>query len=67
MDQTMKYAKSIGLHSYQTAGVGVLDGSPLGNFIKENKMELDENDMVIEKDADTKSRILGYNTTNINN
>ena len=30
-------------------------------------MELDENDMVIEKDADTKSRILGYNTTNINN
>ena len=55
MDETINYAKSIGLHSYQAAGVGVLDGSILEKLIKEKNMELDENDIIIEKDADTKS------------
>tara|TARA_Y100000591_G_C21393317_1_gene479236 strand:- start:108 stop:602 length:495 start_codon:yes stop_codon:yes gene_type:complete len=60
MEQTIKYARNIGLYSYQCAGVGILDGSPLGKFIKENKMTLDENDILIESDADTKARDLGF-------
>lgn len=66
MDETINYAKSIGLHSYQAAGVGVLDGSPLGKLIKEKNMELDENDIIIEKDADTKSSQLGYDISHKN-
>ena len=38
MEQTIKYAKSIGLYSYQCAGVGILEGSPLGKFIRENNL-----------------------------
>lgn len=60
MEETINYAKTIGLHSYQAAGVGVLDGSPLGKYIKEKKLSLDENNIIIEKDADTKSSMLGY-------
>jgi hypothetical protein len=67
MNETITYAKSIGLHSYQAAGVGVLDGSPLGKFVKEKKMQLDENDIIIESDADTKSSILGYDISHVNN
>ena len=67
MNETITYAKSIGLHSYQAAGVGVLDGSPLGKFVKEKKMQLDENDIIIESDADTKSSILGYDISHFNN
>ena len=66
MDETINYAKNIGLHSYQAAGVGVLDGSPLGKLIKEKNYSLDENDIIIEKDADTKSSILGYDTSYTN-
>ena len=67
MDQTIQYAKTIGLHSYQAAGVGVLDGSPLGKLIKEKNMQLDENDILVERDADTKSSHLGYDISHINN
>ena len=67
MDETIQYAKNIGLHSYQAAGVGVLDGSPLGKLIKDRKMQLDENDIIIESDADTKSSILGYDISHKNN
>ena len=67
MDETIEYAKNIGLHSYQAAGVGVLDGSPLGKLIKDRKMQLDENDIIIESDADTKSSMLGYDISHKNN
>jgi hypothetical protein len=60
MDQTINYARNIGLYSYQCAGVGILEGSPLGKFIRENKMDLDENDIIIESDADTKARDMGF-------
>lgn len=60
MEQTIKYARSIGLYSYQCAGVGVLDGSPLGDFIRKNKLNLNEDDIIVESDGDTKARDMGF-------
>jgi hypothetical protein len=66
MEQTIRYAQSIGLHSYQAAGVGILEGSPLGNFLKNKNFELDDNNILIESDADTKSSLLGFEISHKN-
>jgi radical SAM superfamily enzyme YgiQ (UPF0313 family) len=60
MDETIKFARTIGLHSYQCAGVGVLDGSPLGKFVKENRYKLDDENFIVESDGDTKAAMLKY-------
>jgi radical SAM superfamily enzyme YgiQ (UPF0313 family) len=66
MEQTIKYARGIGLFSYQCAGVGILDGSPLGKFVRENRLSINDNDILIESDADTKARDLGFDISYIN-
>jgi len=60
MDETIKFARTIGLHSYQCAGVGVLDGSPLGKFVQGGEYKLDDENFIVESDGDTKAAMLKY-------
>ena len=48
------------LAEFHSAVSAVVCASEFQKLIKERNMELDENDIIIEKDADTKSSILGY-------
>ena len=66
MEETMSYAKNIGLNSFQVSGVGIIEGSPLWrNAIKNTNSSVDQN-TGDRADGDTVGHMLGSTMTYLN-